>query len=408
MSKANGSAEASFPHLIVQKYGGATLADSKLVRAAAERVAAQSKKSPLIVVVSAMGTTTNSLISLASEVSQRPARRELDMLLSVGERISMSLLSMALQDLGVSAISFTGSQAGILTDDDHFNAKIIDIRAHRVQEALAGGKVVILAGFQGVSPTTKEITTLGRGGSDVSAVAMAAAFSAERCEILKEVPAIFTGDPRVIAGARPLLRLGYDELLEMTFWGAKVLHYRSVELAKARDVKLYIGPAAEEGAQGTLVSEGGSMYETHRPLSLNSHESVLEIELSGAPSDEALQALREELSQKQIAFPQLLSWQEAKDSRPARVLLTGPEDLLKPIRDLLARTTAPRLLRSDLCSVTLTCSGSVSSELTRQVLGKLREANISAHELRISTHSLTLFLPSTDRRTALQSLHQLL
>lgn len=406
MSKTNGTSDVLFENLVVQKYGGATLADPRLVRAAAERVYEQSRKGPLIVVVSAMGTTTNSLIDLASQVSRRPARRELDMLLSVGERISMSLMSMALQDLGASAISFTGSQAGILTDDDHFNAKIIDVKAHRVQEALKAGKVVILAGFQGVSPVTKEITTLGRGGSDVTAVALAAAFGAKRCEILKEVPAIFTGDPRVVPEARPLRALGYEELLEMTFWGAKVLHHRSVELARSREVNLYIGPAADEDAQGTIVGKGVSMFEAHRPLSLNSHESVLEIELAEGAPDEALKSFRDELTKLQIAAPQLLSW--SGKSGQNRILVTAPQEILKAIRDALSRSASPRVMGGDLCSVTMTCSGGIGTELSAQVLEILKSKNITAKELRIGPCSLSVFLEGAQRTEALRSLHSLI
>ncbi|MBX3039753.1 MAG: aspartate kinase [Bdellovibrionaceae bacterium] len=406
MSKTNGTSDVLFENLVVQKFGGATLADPRLVRAAAERVYDQSKKGPLIVVVSAMGTTTNSLIELATQVSRRPARRELDMLLSVGERISMSLMSMALQDLGASAISFTGSQAGILTDDDHFNAKIIDVKAHRVQDALKAGKIVILAGFQGVSPVTKEITTLGRGGSDVTAVALAAAFGAKRCEILKEVPAILTGDPRVIPETRPLSALDYEELLEMTFWGAKVLHHRSVELARARQVNLYIGPAIDEDAPGTLVEKGAAVFETLRPLSLNSHESVLEIELLEGSPDESLKAFRDELTQLQIAAPQLLSW--SGKSGHNRILVTAPQETLKAIREAMSKASAPRVVGGDLCSVTMTCSGGVGTELSTQILEVLKGKGIIPKELRIGPCSVSVFLESAQRTEALRSLHPLI
>ena len=185
--------------LIVQKYGGATLATPAQVKQIALRIyQLHQTGTQVVVVVSAMGQTTNQLIQLARDVSPNPHLRELDMLLTVGERISMSLLSMALNDLGVSAISYTGSQAGILTDDSHVNASIIDVKAFRVEEALKENKIVILAGFQGVSPQTKEITTLGRGGSDTSAVAMAGYLKADRCEILKDVDCIYSADPKVV------------------------------------------------------------------------------------------------------------------------------------------------------------------------------------------------------------------
>lgn len=388
------SKTVSSTNLIVQKFGGATLADPSLIKSVARRVLEQSKKGPLIVVVSAMGTTTNSLIELARQVSKIPPRRELDMLLSVGERTSMSLLSMALHDLGGSAISFTGSQAGILTDEDHFNAKIADVKGFRVQEALDAGKIVILAGFQGVSPKTKEITTLGRGGSDVTAVAMAAAFGAKRCEILKEVSAIFTADPRMISSARPLRKLDYDELLEMTFWGAKVLHHRSVDLARHRGVDLYIGPASDDLAAGTLVGKGMSMFEQHTPLSLNSHETVLQIDL-GSDGLEGFQRL---LSEKEIASPQILGWNDKNHA-----LVTAPEETLLSVKACGAKVLSPVL-----CSVTLTCSGHITPELTTAVLSQLKTKGIPAIELRISPLSVTLFLEQSKRKAALEALHPLI
>ena len=249
--------------LIVQKYGGMTLADPQKIKVAAQRICGLTKNGHQVVaIVSAMGQTTNQLLELAAQVSGKPNRREMDMLLSTGERVSMSLLSMALHDLGCSAISLTGSQAGIFTDESHGNAFITDVKAFRVVEALQDGKVVVQAGFQGVSPTTKEITTLGRGGTDTTAMAMAIYLRADRCEILKEVPAVFSADPNIVAKARPLQNLSYAQLAHMCFWGAKVLHYRSAELAAANKIALYIGPAAKEGATGTTVSEKEDpMYE---------------------------------------------------------------------------------------------------------------------------------------------------
>ncbi|MBX3032780.1 MAG: aspartate kinase [Bdellovibrionaceae bacterium] len=406
MSRTENSTNPISQPLVVQKYGGATLADPKLVKAAARRILEQSRRSPLIVVVSAMGTTTNSLIDLARQVSLQPARRELDMLLSVGERISMSLVSMALQDLGGQAISFTGSQAGILTDDDHFNAKIIDVKAFRVEEALKTGRIVILAGFQGVSPQSKEITTLGRGGSDVTAVAMAAAFKAARCEILKEVPAVFSADPRVVAKARPLSRLNYDELLEMTFWGAKVLHHRSVELARRREVPLYIGPAADDLAAGTQVGKGMSMFESQRPLSLNSHERVLEMELAPGDPQKAMAEWQSTLAAKEIPSPQLLAWVGGHGLN--RVLVTGAKEILDSLQAAFGNASVPRVLETSLCSVTLTCAGGVNPDLAGKMLGLLKTNGIDPRELRVGPLSVTVFLAEEQRRRAMECLHSLI
>ncbi|WP_413576898.1 aspartate kinase [Bdellovibrio sp. HCB290] len=392
--------------LIVQKYGGATLADPEKIKAVSARVAKQAKDNSLIVVVSAMGKTTNSLIDLASQVSAHPQRREMDMLLTVGERISMSLVSMALNDQGCKAISFTGSQAGIFTDDSHVNAFIKDVKAFRVEEALKSEKVVILAGFQGVSPTTKEITTLGRGGSDTSAVAMAAAFNAERCEILKDVPAVFSADPNIVKTAKPLQELNYDQLMEMTFWGAKVLHYRSVELAKVRDVTLYIGPASNKTSDGTLVKKGLNMFESCKALSLNSHETVLEIRSQEKNTAKALKQLQDLFEEKQIAFPQLLHCEINKDH--AEILLTGPQEIMGAVKRELQSQKNFTLHPQDYSTVTLTCTGATSPEIPQQVLEKMDKAQLQAHKLIMSAMSVTVVIDASTRKQTVEALHTLI
>jgi aspartate kinase len=391
---------------IVQKYGGATLAEPAKIKAVALRIAEQARSGTrVVVVVSAMGKTTNSLIDLANQISTNPHQREMDMLLSVGERISMALMSMALNDLGVPAISFTGSQAGILTNDSHVNAFIIDIKAHRAQEALQQGKVVILAGFQGVCPSTKEITTLGRGGSDTSAVAMAAYFDADRCEILKDVPAVFTADPNVVKNAKPLKELNYDQLMDMTFWGAKVLHYRSVELAKIRNVKLYIGPASTKTSEGTTVQEGLNMFESCKALSLNSHETVLQISTTSF-SNSLIDALKKYFESQQIAFPQLLDI-ERRD-KTTLVLLTGPQELTGAIKSALAAHPDFALAGKEFSTVTLTCTGSTAADIPQQIMKTLDAAKIHAHKMMINAMSVTVLIDATQRKDTLQALHGLI
>src|SRR5450759_3901581 len=227
--------------IIVQKYGGACLETPAKIRAVASSLAdLHSRGHRVVAIVSAMGNTTDELVKMAYQVSPHPNRRELDMLLTTGERISMSLISMALSDLGVPAISFTGSQAGVMTDDSHSSARILDVRPIRVREELDRGRIVVLAGFQGVNPVTKEITTLDRGGSDTTAVAMAAVLKAECCEIIKEIDGVCSADPRIVANSKPLRQLDFSSLSEMCFWGAKVLHFRSVELAQSQNVPLVL------------------------------------------------------------------------------------------------------------------------------------------------------------------------
>jgi aspartate kinase len=234
--------------IVVQKFGGSSVADVEKIRKVAERVAAtRASGKDVVVVVSAMGKTTDDLLRLAHGVCDNPSRRELDMLLTAGERISMALLSMALNARGVAAVSLTGSQSGILTNDAHTNARIIEVRPYRVQDELATGKVVIVAGYQGVS-YKREVTTLGRGGSDTTAVALAAALQAEACEIYSDVDGVYTGDPRVIPEARRLAEISYEEMQELAESGAKVLNAQAVEFAKERGIAIY--------ARATFKAEG--------------------------------------------------------------------------------------------------------------------------------------------------------
>jgi aspartate kinase len=245
--------------VIVQKYGGSSVADVQKLRKVAERVMrARHEGHDVVVVVSAMGDTTDELLAMAKQVTSTPGRRELDMLLSAGERISMALLSMAIHELDGDAISFTGSQSGIITNDRHVDARIIEVRPFRVQDELARGKIVVIAGFQGVS-YKKEVTTLGRGGSDTTAVAMAAALDAEYCEICSDVDGVYSADPRVVPRARRIGTLSYEETQEMAESGAKVLNAQAVEFAKEKGIAIYARatngplPGPDPSSDGTVV-----------------------------------------------------------------------------------------------------------------------------------------------------------
>src|SRR5689334_10674753 len=238
--------------IVVQKYGGSSVADAEKIKLVAQRIArtkAAGKK--VVVVVSAMGKTTNQLIEKAKAISPSPSRRELDMLLTCGEREAMSLLTMAVAEEGLEAISFTGSQAGIMTNDRHSGARIVEVRPFRVEDELERGRIVIVAGFQGVS-YKREVTTLGRGGSDTTAVALAAALRADYCEICSDVDGVYTADPRVVTAAELLQSISHDEMLELAAQGAKVLHDASVEFARKSGIALYARATNKDGG-GTRV-----------------------------------------------------------------------------------------------------------------------------------------------------------
>ncbi len=247
--------------IVVQKYGGSSVGDvERMKRVASRIVGTRNEGHDVVVVVSAMGDTTDELVDMAARINRRPPQRELDILLTAGERISMSLLAMAIDDLGVSARSFTGSQAGIITDTVHGKARILAVTPERVREALDAGHVVIVAGFQGVSRDTHDITTLGRGGSDTTAVALAAALDADACEIYTDVDGVYTADPRIVPAARKLERLSYEEMLELAAQGAKVLQVRSVEFGRNHGVRIHVR-SSFNSSEGTWIVPQEDMVE---------------------------------------------------------------------------------------------------------------------------------------------------
>lgn len=282
--------------VVVQKYGGTSVADPSRIQAVADRVAAtKAAGNDVVVVVSAMGKTTDDLTSLAAQISDHPAPREMDMLLTAGERVSMALLAIALHDRGIPAVSYTGSQAGILTDSSHGEARIIRITAERVLNAISEGKAVIIAGFQGVDPESKEITTLGRGGSDTTAVALAAALDADDCEILTDVQGVYTADPRSVTGAWKLDRIGYQDMLAMAEAGAAVLMPHSVEHARDAGIRVHVRSSFNTDPGTWLTDEANPLDLVG--LTYESDGDTGRITIVGtqasARADEALAALSE-------------------------------------------------------------------------------------------------------------------
>lgn len=286
--------------LIVQKFGGSSVANPERLKHVAQRVVATKRQgSDVVVVVSALGDTTDELLDLARQISQDPPERELDMLMATGEQVSVALLAMAIEELGESAISFTGAQVGILTDGRHTKAKLIDIKAKRILEELAKGRVVIVAGFQGVN-MTQDITTLGRGGSDLTAVALAKALNASLCEVFTDVEGVFTADPRIVPTARKLPALSYDEMLEMASLGAQVMQARSIFVAKRFEVPIHVR-SSFSSREGTMITKAAKAMEEIVVSGVTLQKDEAKITIRDVPDKPGMAAqIFRELAEKDI------------------------------------------------------------------------------------------------------------
>ena len=268
--------------LIVQKYGGSSIADIKKIKNVAKRVVSYKKKGyKLVVVVSALGDTTDELLGLAHKVTKSPSERELDMLISTGEQVSVALLAMAIHKLGYEAISFTGAQVGIITDASHTRARILNINTKRIEEGLNKGKIVIVAGFQGVT-TDRDITTLGRGGSDLTSVALSKALGAETCEMYTDVEGVYTADPKIVPGARKLSKISYEEMLELASLGAQVLQPRSVEMAKKFNIPIHVR-SSFLNKKGTIISKEVKAMEEIIVSGVTVNKDEAKITIRGVP-----------------------------------------------------------------------------------------------------------------------------
>jgi aspartate kinase len=376
--------------VIVQKYGGSSVADVERVQRVAARVAeTRAQGHQVVVVVSAMGDTTDELLELARKVSPDPHRRELDMLLTAGERISMALLGMALHARGVEAVSFTGSQSGIITDGAHTNARILEVRPVRILEELAKGRVVIVAGYQGVS-REKEVTTLGRGGSDTTAVALAAALEAEVCEICSDVDGVYTADPRVVPRWKRLAELSHEEMQELALSGARVLNAQAVEFARDRGIVIHARSTFAAGP-GTRISQRASR----------------ELRISGVAQDPDLLVARgedgaalTELLHRHRAWPREL-WLDAGCARLAIVPLEnvhGLGVLLDALRASPGVTVEEGLAQ---VSVVGTGIGASRDELVRA----LRAIQIAPRAVLVSPLRIAMLVPRDDAAECVRRLH---
>ena len=381
---------------VVMKFGGTSVADVDRIKAVARRlVAAREAGNRIVAVLSAMGDTTDDLVRLAYEISPGPVPRELDMLISVGERVSCALAAMAIHDLGHQAISLTGSQAGIVTDTVHGKAKIVDVRARRIHEALDADRIVLVAGFQGVS-TDFDVTTLGRGGSNLTAVALAAALGAEGCEMYTDVEGVYTADPRIVPNARKLHAVSYEEMLELAASGAKVLQLRSVEFARNHGVKLHVRSSFSD-ADGTWIREEDERMLEKAIISGVAHtveEAIYRVD--GANAAELFQALAD------------------AGASVDTIIQTGPEivfsapfsdddEVTRALDDLGVRWSS----RADLGKVSLVGAGMRTHPgIAAKTFSTLAELGIEPQIVNTSPIKITCFVPRDDVERAVKALHE--
>ena len=399
--------------LIVQKYGGTSVADPERMRNVARHIAAtRADGNQLVIVVSAMGKATDNLLDLARQVSSAPAGREMDMLLTTGERISMSLLCMALHDLGVDAMSFTGSQVGIITDTVHGRAKILEIKGDRVREALSEGKVAVVAGFQGVS-TAKEITTLGRGGSDTTAVALAAALKADVCEIYTDVTGVFTADPRIVPQARKLKHLEFDEMLEMAGAGSKVLALRSVEFARNHNVPIHVRSSFtwEQGTWVTAEVRKGEENMEEPIISGVVHDTGdAKITVLGVPDQPGVSAaLFEPLASANVNVDMIV--QNTSTAGTTDISFTLPKTDVanaQPIVERIAKQVGATGVTQDtnIAKISLVGAGMKSSPgIAAKMFRVLADNNVNIEMISTSTIRISVVVAAPMLEKAIRSLH---
>ena len=389
--------------VIVQKYGGSSVAGVDRIRRVADRVATtRGAGNDVVVVVSAMGDTTDELLALARQISDKPASRELDMLLSAGERISMTLLSMALNDRGVPAVSFTGSQSGIITSDAHTNARIVEVRPFRVQDELARGKVVIVAGYQGVS-YKREVTTLGRGGSDTTAVALAAALDAASCEIYSDVEGVYTADPRVVPEARRIAEISYEEMQELAEAGARVLNAQAVEFAKDRGIAIY--------ARSSFGGGGETVVRKHAPrvpgrVAGVASQSGLVLVSSADRAPGSLARFLERLDSLQLPGKQL---QYRASGETSSVSLVLAADGLPPLSDLHDALGSELRLREGVAAVSA-IGAAINADFgnVRRCLNELGAMGVEALGLSTTSFRISVLLDESHLTEAVRRLHHVL
>jgi len=395
--------------LIVQKYGGTSVADPDRIKAVADNIAFTRKRGhDVIVVVSAMGKATDNLIALAESVSKTLPGREMDMLLTTGERQTAALMTMALADRGIDAISFTGSQVGIITDTSHRKAKIVEVKGDRVRQALSEGKVAVIAGFQGVS-TDKEITTMGRGASDLTASALAQAMNADACEIYTDVTGVFSADPRIVPQARKLAKVNFDEMLEMAGAGSKVLALRSVEFARNHDVPLHVR-SAFTWEQGTWVTNEEPAMEDPIISGVVTDMTEAKVTVLGVPDRPGISAaLFEPLAEANVNVDMIV--QNTSTDGTTDISFTMPmadmaqsESIVKRVAEEIGATGVTH--DNDIAKVSLVGAGMKSSPgIAAKMFRVLADENVNIEMISTSTIRISVILPADDMERAARALH---
>jgi aspartate kinase len=401
--------------LIVQKYGGTSVGTPERIRIVAERVAAEKRTgADVIVVVSAMGHTTDELVELAAQVSDDARRRhprEMDMLLTAGERITMALAAMAIRDCGIEAISLTGSQAAIITDSTHTGARIEEVRGERVREELARGRVVIVAGFQGVS-RTREVTTLGRGGSDTTAVALAAALGADRCDIFTDVDGIYTADPRRVKDARILHEIDYDDMVELASSGAQIMHPRAVEIGARFGLPIRVLSSFRDDAAngGTLITRRRNRMEGLVLTGLASAAGQVKLTIRGLPPTmAAMSGIMSALAAERISVDTLTPADRPDGRRQLQITLheSDLDQALAVCQAQVVRLGGERVdVQRGLTKVTLVGSGMTGMPgVYAQALESLLQADVDVHAVGTSSVSISFLVDAGAEERTLQALH---
>jgi aspartate kinase len=403
---------APTPGLLVMKFGGTSVADARCIKRVARRIVDQRELGNRVVaVLSARGKTTDELIALADEVSQTPDPREMDMLLSTGERISCALCAMAIHDLGHHAISLTGSQAGIVTDSSHTRARILDVRAERIVEALQEDRIVLVAGFQGVSTSSSDVTTLGRGGSDTTAVALAAAVGADVCEIYTDVSGVYSADPRIVADARKLDRVSFEEMLEMAASGAGVLQLRSVEYARNHGVRIHCRSSFQDAPGTVVLAEGDSVMEQPLITAVTHTTAEAKITLTGVPDEPGAAArIFEAMAQGNVNVDMIVQNEPTSAGGRAEISFTVPREDLRDARDALAPLAgdsyAELTADEEMGKVSIVGAGMRSHPgVAAKVFGVLAAEGVNIEMISTSPIKISCVIPRSFVEQAVRCLH---